>query len=115
MLPLREKENQSYYKQNFCNLFKNKFNSDIKIHQKGRDHDHYTCKYGGVVGVHIYNLRCKNTKEIPLVLHNGQNYDYHLIIKKLVAEFAGQFECLGENTEKYIIFSVPIEKELGND
>ena len=71
MLPLREKENQSYYKQNFCNLFKNKFNSDIKIHQKGRDHDHYTCKYGGVVGVHIYNLRCKNTNEIPLVLHNG--------------------------------------------
>ena len=27
-------------------------------------------------------------------------------------EFKGQFTCLGGNTEKYIIFSVPIGKEL---
>ena len=26
----------------------------------------------------------------------------------------GQFECLGENSEKYITFSVPIKKELDN-
>ena len=26
----------------------------------------------------------------------------------------GQFECLGENTEKYKTFSVPIKKELYN-
>ena len=26
-------------------------------------------------------------------------------------EFKGQFECLGENTEKYITISVPIKKE----
>ena len=40
--------------------------------------------------------------------------DYHLIIKELSEEFEGQFECLGENTEEYITFSVPIKKELGN-
>ena len=28
--------------------------------------------------------------------------------------FKGQFECLGENTEKYITFSVPIKKENDN-
>ena len=27
-------------------------------------------------------------------------------------EFKGQFEYLGENTEKYITFSVPIKKEI---
>ena len=27
----------------------------------------------------------------------------------------GQFECLGEYTEKYITFSVTIKKELDND
>ena len=27
-------------------------------------------------------------------------------------EFKGQFISLGENTEKYITFSVPIEKEV---
>ena len=32
----------------------------------------------------------------------------------LAEEFEGQFECLGENTEKYITFSVPSKKELDN-
>ena len=31
------------------------------------------------------------------------------MIKDLVKEFEGNFECLGENTEKYITFSVPIK------
>ena len=50
--------------------------------------------------------------EIPVVFHNGSNYDYHFIIKELVNEFGGKFECLEENTENYITFSVPIEKEI---
>ena len=33
------------------------------------------------------------------------------IINQLAKEFDGQVECLGENTEKYITFSVPISKE----
>ena len=55
---------------------------------------------------------CK--KEIPEVFHNGSTYDYHFIIKELVKEFEGNFECLGENTEKYITFSVPIKKKIEN-
>ena len=31
-------------------------------------------------------------------------YDYHFIIKQLAEEFKVQFECLGENTEKYVTF-----------
>ena len=30
-------------------------------------------------------------------------------------EFNGEFECLGENTEKYISFPVPIKKEHDNN
>ena len=45
------------------------------------------------------------------MFHNGSTYDYHFIIKELAKESKGKFECLGENTEKYITFSVPIEKE----
>ena len=29
-------------------------------------------------------------------------------------EFEGNFECLGENTEKYITFSIPIKKKIAN-
>ena len=51
-------------------------------------------------------------RKIPIVFHNGSNYDYHFIIKELAEEFKKQFTCLGENTEKYITFTVPIEKEV---
>ena len=50
--------------------------------------------------------------EIPVVFHNGSNYDYHFIIKELANEFEGQFECLGRNNEKYKTFSIPVAKEL---
>ena len=55
----------------------------------------------------IYNT----PRETPVIFHNGSNYDYHLIIKGLAEEFGGDFECLGENKEKHITFSVPIKKE----
>ena len=59
-------------------------------------------------------MRYKIPKEIPVLFHNGSTYDYHFIIKELVKEFDGSFECLGENTEKYITFSVPIKKKIEN-
>ena len=59
-------------------------------------------------------MRYKVPKEIPVVFHNGSTYDYHFIIKKLLKEFDGNFECLGENTEKYITFPVPIKKMIEN-
>ena len=34
------------------------------------------------------------------------------IIKELAEEFEKQFNCSGKNNEKYITFSVPIEKEV---
>ena len=51
-------------------------------------------------------------KKIPIVFQNGSNYDYHFIIKELAEEFKKQFTCLAENTEKYITFAVPIEKDI---
>ena len=60
----------------------------------------------------ICNLKCNGPNEIPVDFHNGSNYDYSFIIKKLANEFVEQLESLGENTEKYKPFSVPIEKEV---
>ena len=60
----------------------------------------------------ICNLEYKVPKKAPIVFHNGSKYDYHFIIKELADEFKKQFTCLGENTEKYITFTVPIEKEV---
>ena len=51
-------------------------------------------------------------KKIPIVFYNGSNYDHNFIIKDLAENFKKQFTCLGENAEKYITFTVPVEKEV---
>ena len=96
-------------------MCKKEFNTDDsdKKHHKVKDHCHYTGKYRGAAH-NICNLRYRIPKEIPIVFHNGSTYDHHFIIKELVKEFDGNFECLGEITVKYITFSVPIKKEIKN-
>ena len=50
--------------------------------------------------------------EIAVVFQNGLEYDHHFIIKELARGFEGSFECIGENSEIYKNFSVPIKKEV---
>ena len=115
MIPLTKKEEKHHNKQEVCYICKKEFNTDDsdKKHHKVKDHCHYTGKYRGAAH-NICNLRYRIPKEIPIVFHNGSTYDYHFIIKELVNKFNGNFECLGENTEKYITFSVPIKKQVKN-
>ena len=47
-----------------------------------------------------------------MAFDNGSNYDYHFIIKELAEKFEKLFTSLGENTEKYISFTVSNEKTL---
>ena len=61
------------------------------------------------------NLNNKIPKKIPVKIHNGSKYDYHFIIKELAGGIKVEFECLGENTEKYSSFSVPIKEEHDNN
>ena len=83
--------------------------SEYELYHKVRDHSHYTGKFSGAAH-NICNLRYNVLKKIPIVFHNGSTYDYHFVTKKLAEEFKSDFECLGENTEKYITFSVPLKK-----
>ena len=55
----------------------------------------------------------KVLKDIPIIIHNA-SYDTHFIINKLAEEFQGELNCIGENMERYITFSVPIKKECDN-
>ena len=144
MTPLTDEGNESYKKQKVCyickkNLIlikndkyefnndendenefdtdennKNEFNIDennknaFKPCHRVRDHCHYIGKFRGAA----QNLRYKTPKKVPVIFHNGSTYDYNFIIRRLAKEF--KFECLGENTEKYITFSVPIKKNANN-
>ena len=110
IIPLTRKEEIDYNKQKICYIYKKEFD---KKNYKVRDYCHYTGKYRGTVH-NVCNLRYKIPNEVPAVFHNGSTYDYHFIIEELVKEFEGNFECLGENTEKYITFSVPLKKKIEN-
>ena len=122
MIPLTKREEKKHNKQEVYHICKKGFSTDDKNkkYHKVRDHCHYTGKNRGAAH-DICNLRYKIPKEIPVVLHNGSTYDYHFIIKELAEGFEGEFECLGENTEKYTTFSVLVKNEItkkdknGND
>ena len=111
---LTKEQQESYENAKICYICKEKFENKYlkdKKYRKVRDHCHYTGEYRGAV-YSICNLKHSVPKKIPIVFHNGSNNDYHFIIKELAEEFKKQFTCLGENTEKYITFTVPIQKEV---
>ena len=39
-----------------------------------------------------------------MVFQDGSDYDYNFIIKELVKDFEGEFNCIEEYTEKYQTF-----------
>ena len=51
-------------------------------------------------------------EKVLIVISNGSSYDYHFVIKGSAEEFKKQFTCLGENTKKFIAFTIPINKEV---
>ena len=99
-------------KRQLCKDENNK--KQFKKTQNVRYNCHYTGKYRGAAHG-ICNLGYTTPKMIPIVFHNGSKCDYHFIIRELAREFKYYLECLGENTEKYITFSVPIKKVLDKD
>ena len=111
MDPLTEQEVIDFNNAKECFICNKEFTDKDK---KCRDHDHYTGKYRGPAH-NSCNLMYKVLKCIPIVFHNGSNYDFHLIIKHLAKHFNGPFSCLGENSEKYITFSICTLKKTSNN
>ena len=117
MAPLTHKEDNFYNEQEICYICKEKIcvNKDDKGYinrKKVKDHCHYTGKFRGAAHSKC-NLNYKVQKEIPIIIHNA-TYDTHFIINQLAIEFKGELNCIGDNMEKYITFSVPIKKECDN-
>ena len=114
MIPLTKEENKSYKEQEACHICEEKFCID-KYHEncknkgKVKDHCHVTGTFRGAVNSK-FNLNYKVPKYIPVIIYNAI-YDTYFIINQLGEEFKGELNCIGENMEKYITFSVPIKKK----
>ena len=122
MIPLTDEQITDYDQQKYYHICKKEFSEDVldekeyMKYRKVRDHCHYTGEYRGAAHG-ICNLGYSDQRIIPIIAHNGSNYDNNFIIKELARRFEGRIECLGESMEKYISFSVSAkfennEKEL---
>ena len=105
LIEQKQHENATY-----CHICEKVF-GDNKKHRKVRDHDHYTGKYRGAA-YSICNLRYSTQKDIPVLFHNGSNYDFNLIITELAEEFKSELRCIPVNTNKYMSLSIPIKKKV---
>ena len=111
---LTKEQHESYKNAKIYHICKEKFENRYfkdKKYRKIRDHCHYTGQYRGAAHS-LFNLDYSVPNKIPIVSNNGPNYEYYFVIKELAEEFKNQFTCLGENSEKYISFTVPIEGEV---
>ena len=115
MIPLTKEENNSY--REACHICKEKScgrkdDENYVNSKKVKDHCHYTGKFRGTAH-NKCNLKYKVPKDISILIDNA-SYDTHFIINQLAEEFKEELNCIGENMEKYITFSVPIKKECDN-
>ena len=109
---LTKEHEESYQNRKIYYICKEKHNNKYandKKYRKVRDGYHYTGEYRSPAH-NVCNLKFSVPKDISIVFHNGSNYDYHFILKELAEEYEEKFTYLGENTEKYISFTVSIEK-----
>ena len=96
---LTKEKQESYQNAKVFYICKGKFGNKYfkdKKYRTVRDRCHYRGEYRGAAQ-RICNLKYKVPKKVPIVFHNGSNYDYHFIIKELAEEFKKQFTCLGEH------------------
>ena len=118
MIHLTVEENRSYEEQEVCHICKKKFCTDehdenYKNKKKVIDHCLYTGKFRGAAHSD-FNSKYKVLNDIPIIIHNG-SYDTHFIINQFAEEFKSELDCIGENMEKYITFSVPIKKKCDDN
>ena len=91
----------------------NKDDENYKNKRKLKDHCYYTGNFRGASHSKC-SLNYKVPKDIPIIIRNV-SYDTHFLINQLAQEFKGELNCIGENMEKYIKFSVPIKKECDDN
>ena len=113
MITLTNEKNKYYEEEEACHICEEDFcvNEDYenyKDKKKVKDHWHYTETFRGPAHS-ICNSNYKVPKNIPVAIHNA-SYNTHFIINQLAKEFKSKLDCIGENMEKYITFSITIKK-----
>jgi len=86
-----------------CHFCKKAFTEkDIKV----RDHDHITGEFRGAAHQSC-NLKVRTSLEVKIIFHNGSNYDFKFIIRKLY-KITKNIKVIPLTDEKYLSFTIQI-------
>ena len=112
MTPLTSKQEKKHIDSDKCFICQKRFNNHkkskyYKNFKKLKFNDHYTGIYRGAAHS-LCSFRYSTQRDIPALIHNGSNYDFHLIIKELAEEFKNEMHCIPADKENYKAFSIPI-------
>ena len=112
LIKLTKEEYENHKNQKVCYICNKEFTAydEDKNYYKVKNYCKFTGKYQGTCHK-ICRSKYNTLKEVPIIFHNGSYYDYHFVISQLAISFKmyGSFPCLGENSERYITFSVPFK------
>ncbi|XP_028416044.1 uncharacterized protein LOC114539626 [Dendronephthya gigantea] len=97
---IEREEEQAFQDAVHCHICGYELGSD-----RVRDHCHVSGKYRGAAH-NDCNLNYSFTGRIPVILHNLRGYDSHLIMQGLGKLKEKKINCIPNNTEKYISFSI---------
>lgn len=75
------------------------------------DHCHFTGKFRGPAHG-ACNLKFKDTRTIPVLMHNLSRYDAHLFIKQLAVAMSGNVTIIPQNSEEYISFTKIVDGSI---
>lgn len=94
---------RALYNENVCHICGNEFNpGDIKT----RDHCHWTDGHIRGLAHQSCNINMRAAYFLPVMIHNGKNYDNHLILKEIPENYAQNIYIIPVNLEKFTMFSL---------
>ena len=99
-----EEDEKNYNSAIMCYVCEREFSEEDKNYIKVRDHNHFSGEYRGAAHC-LCNLQLREKKFIPVIFHNLKAYDSHIFIKAF-SELEDEPDCIPQNTEKMISFSL---------
>ncbi|KAK3103044.1 hypothetical protein FSP39_016008 [Pinctada imbricata] len=99
-MELTDNEFESFQKATHCSICGGELG-----HNVARDHCHITGKFRGAAHMSC-NLNYKLRERIPVFFHNLRGYDAHLIMEAIGKVKNRRLNCIPQNHEKYISFSL---------
>ena len=94
-LIMTNEDEEIYNNSHICWICKQELNTD-----KVRDHCHVTGKFRGAAH-NKCNLKLRIPRKLPIIFHNLQGYDGHIIFKEL-NNFTVDFGVIPKGTDKYM-------------